>query len=106
MIAALQALCAQEIGYLIGAPGKRGKREFCLAVAAGIYDPQRRAVAAFGIARQLRIEPVQRPVERHWIGPAETLHRRIVVGPMPQQKGARFLETRHFRSSAIASVTS
>ena len=95
MIAALQPLRAQEIGDLVGTARQRGKREFCFLVAAGIDDPQRGAVPAVGIARQFRVEPVQRPVERHRIGPAKTLYCRIVIGAVLQQKGARFLECRH-----------
>ena len=49
MIAALQPLRAQEVGDLVGAPRQRGEGELCLAVAAGVDDPQRRAVLAVGI---------------------------------------------------------
>ena len=95
MIAALQALRAQEIRDLVGTARQRLEREFCLAVAAGIDDPQRRAAFAVGVARQLRIEPVQRPVEGDRIGPAEIRHRLVVVGAVFQQERAGFLEGRH-----------
>jgi len=95
MIAALQPLRPQEIRDLVRTAGQRGERQFGFAVTAGIDDPQRRAVLGFRMARQFRIEPVQRPVERRRIGPAEILHRSIVVGAMLEQKGARLLECRH-----------
>ena len=49
MVAALQALRAQEVCDLVGTARQRGERELCLAVAAGIDDPQRGAVLAFGL---------------------------------------------------------
>src|SRR5882757_2376838 len=96
MIAALETLRAQKIGDLIGAARQRLKRKFCFAMAARIDDPQRGAILAFGIARELRVEPVQRPVERHGIGPAKSFHRGIVVGAMLEQKSAGFLERGHW----------
>src|SRR6266481_6142716 len=95
MIAALQPLRAQEVGELVGPARQRGEGKFCFLVAAGIDDPQRRAVLARGIARQFRVEPVQCPVERHRVRPAESLHRRIVVGAVLEQKRTRILECCH-----------
>ena len=95
MIAALQPLRTQEVGDLVGTPRQRGKGEFRLPVAAGIDDPQRRAILALGVAREFRVEPIQRPVERNRIGPAESLYRSIVIRAVLEQKGARFLECRH-----------
>ena len=82
MVATLQPLCTQEVRNLVGTARQRGKGELGFLVAAGIDDPQRRAILARGIARQFGVEPVQRPVERRWIGPAESLYRRIVIGAM------------------------
>ena len=70
MIAALEPLRPQEVRDLIGAARQRGERKLRLAVAAGIDNPQRGAILAVPVARQLGIEPVQRPVERFGIGPA------------------------------------
>ncbi len=95
VIATPQALRTQKIRDLVGAARQRREGEFCLPVAAGIDDPQRRAVTARGIICKPSVEPVERPVERRWIWPAETLHRRIVIGAMLEQKGARVLERRH-----------
>ena len=95
VVATLQPLRAQKIRDLVGASRQRRKGEFRFAVLTGIDDPERGAVAAFGITRQFGIEPVQRPVERHRIGPTEALHRRIVVGAMLQKKRAGILECRH-----------
>src|SRR5580704_2348020 len=95
MVAALEPLRAQEIRDLVGAGRQRRKRKSCLLVAAGIDDPQRGAIAAHRIMRELRVEPVQRPVERHRLRPAETLYRGIVVGTIFQKKSARFLESGH-----------
>ena len=94
MIAALQPLRAQEVRHLIGTGRQRREGKFCFLVA-GIDDPERGAVPAVGIAGQFRIEPVQRPVERNRIGPAKSLHGRIVIGAVLEQKGACFLEGRH-----------
>ncbi len=95
MVAALEPLRAQKVSDLVGTARQRREREFCLAVAAGSDDPQRRAILAFGIARQLRVEPVQRPVEWHRIRPAESLDCRIVVGAMLEQERACVLERGH-----------
>jgi len=48
MIAALQALRAQKIRNLIERNDSASNESFCLAVAAGIDDPQRRT--AFAVA--------------------------------------------------------
>src|SRR5689334_11885982 len=94
MIATLQPLRAQKVSDLVGAARQRREGKLCLLVA-GIDDPERGAVPAVGPAGKFRIEPVQRPVEGGWIGPAEAFHGRIVIGPVLKQKGARFLEGRH-----------
>jgi hypothetical protein len=95
MIAALQALRAQKIGDLVGAARQRRKRKLGLAVMAGIDDPERGAVATLGIARELGIEPVERPVEGNRIGPAEAFDRNVLIRAVSKQKGTRFLEGRH-----------
>jgi hypothetical protein len=97
MIAALEPLRAQEVCDLIGTARQRPERQLCFAIAAGIDDPQRRPVLAFGIARQFRIDPIQRPIKRHRIRPAESLHCRIVVGAMLQQECAGFLKCGHIK---------
>ena len=51
MVAALQALRAQEVRDLVGASRQLGEGEFCLVAAAVIDDPQRRTVLAVGDAR-------------------------------------------------------
>jgi hypothetical protein len=95
MVAAFQALRMQEIRNLVGTARQRGERQLCLAVAAGINDPQRRAVAALRVLRELRIEPVQRPVEGYRIGPTESLYGGLVIRAMLKQKRARFLKGGH-----------
>src|SRR5689334_4369696 len=95
MIAALQVLRAQEIGDLVGAARQRREGQFCLAVRTGIDDPERGAVPALGLLRKLRVEPIERPVERSGVGPAEAFDGRVVIGAMLEQKGARFLKGGH-----------
>ena len=95
VVAALQPLRAQEVCHLAGAARQRREGEFCFPVAAGVDDPQRRTVLAIGILREAGVEPVQRPVERHRIGPAEFPDSGGVVRAVFQQKGARFLKGRH-----------
>src|SRR6266480_3838404 len=104
MIAALQPLRAQEIRDLIGTARQRLERELCFPVVAGIDDPQRRTILALWIARQFRIEPVQRPVERHWVRPLKSLDRRIVVDAMLEQESSRFLESGHISPCLITSA--
>src|SRR5450432_182336 len=101
MIAAPETLRAQKIRHLIGTAGQCLERELGVAVAAGIDDPQRRAILAGWIARKLRVEPVQRPVERRRIRPAESFYGSIVVGAMPKQEGAGFLEGRHVKLKGL-----
>jgi hypothetical protein len=95
MIAALEPLRAQEVSDLIGTARQRRERNFYLAVASGIHDPQRGPILALRITRQFRVEPIQCPVERHRIRPAESFDRRVVIGAMLEQKSARVLKCGH-----------
>jgi hypothetical protein len=79
VIAAFQALRAQEIGDLVGATRQRREGQFCFAVMTGIDDPERGAVAALGITRELGIKPVERPIEGNRIGPTKTFDRGVVI---------------------------
>src|SRR5262249_39190727 len=82
-------------GDLVGASRQRRKGKPGLAIVAGIDDPERGAVTALGITRELRIEPVECPVERHGVGPAEAIDRSVIVRAVFEQKGTRFLKTGH-----------
>src|SRR5579863_9478810 len=95
MIAALQTLRAQKIRDLVGAPRQHRKRQFGFLVTAGIDNPERRTIPALRIARQFRIEPVQRPVERNSVRPAEIGNGLVVIAPVLQEKGAGFLKGCH-----------
>ncbi len=95
VIAPLEPLRPQEVRDLIGAARQRRERKLGLAVAAGIDNPERRAIPAVRVARQFRIEPVQRPVERFGIGPAEIRDSLVVIRPMPEQERAGFLKGCH-----------
>src|ERR1700733_5420537 len=97
MVAGLQPLRPQKIRYLVGAWRQRGKRQPGLAVAAGIDDPERRTIPALRIAGQFGIEPVQRPVERSYVGPAKPGDGLVVVRSVFQKKRARFLKGRHVK---------
>ncbi|MHC2619990.1 hypothetical protein ACVIW2_002022 [Bradyrhizobium huanghuaihaiense] len=94
MIAAPQALRAEEVRDLVGAARQRRKGQFCLFVLRSIDDPERGTVLCFGILREL-IEPVERPVEGGRIGPAEAFDRCLVVRAVSQKKRARFLKCGH-----------
>src|SRR3954471_3088521 len=95
MIAALEPLRTQEVRDLVGAAGQRSKGQFGMPIAAGIDNPQRRAVPAVGVSSKLGIEPVQRPVERYRIGPAKARDGLVVIRPVFQQECAGFLKCRH-----------
>ncbi|MBY9027781.1 hypothetical protein K7459_29435, partial [Pseudomonas fluorescens] len=71
MIAAFQALRAEKIGDLVGTARERHEGQLRLFVLRGIDDPERGAIPAFRIRRQLGVEPVERPVEGDRIWPAE-----------------------------------
>ena len=95
MVATPQSLRTQEIRNPVGAARQVCKGELGVPVCVGIDDLQCRAIPAFRIARKLRVEPIERPIERHWIRPAKSLHGRIVIGAILKQKGARFPKTGH-----------
>jgi hypothetical protein len=66
----------------------------------GIDNPERRAIPGFGVASKLGIKPVERPVERNGIRPAEISDSLVVFGAVAEQEGARFLKCGHrYRSN-------
>ena len=95
MVAAPEPLLAQIVGDLVRARGQLGKGEFRLPARRHIDDPERAAILAVGGVRQLGIEPVERPVERHGIGPLEPGHGLVVGGPVGEQELAGLSESRH-----------
>src|SRR5882757_1254614 len=98
MVAAPQSLLAQIVGDLVRARGQLGEGKLGLLARRHVDDPERAAVPAVGGARQLRIEPFERPVERHRLRPLKPGHGLVVVGPVGQQELAGLLKRRHERS--------
>src|SRR5471032_362094 len=89
------------VGDLVGTRAEFAEGELGLFAAGHVDDPEAAAVAALRRARELRIEPVERPVEGHGLGPLESLERRVVVGAIGEQELPRLLEGGHERSSRI-----
>ncbi len=87
-VAALHAQRAQPVGDAAGAFGQLGEGQLGGAFA---NDLERRAPTAFA-ARQLGVEPVERPVEAVQIRPAEARIRSVIIRAMRKQEIPRRLE--------------
>jgi DNA-binding transcriptional LysR family regulator len=93
-VAAPDAEGAQPVCRLAGAARHLAERRSALHAGRGFHDPQRRAIAAIGSIAE-PIEPVDRPVERDRLRPAEAGVGAGVIFAMVEQKLPRLGEGGH-----------
>src|SRR5690349_3094652 len=102
MLAALQPEAAKAVRDLVRARAQLGESELGLLTGRDIDDPEPTAILALRRARQIGIEPVERPVEGHRLRPFEPFDRGLIVGAGVEQELPGLLKGGHeFRSCIL-----